>query len=160
MKPLWLEITLEDKTILPSLFSSHYIWTSLCRSNYWYLKIYGLWMNSLLNIIFPLIIILVINFMVYRWDYSWQETSIYDYLLEPFFRKLIEHAAQNILYQSPERKTNIRLQQEVNPKANTTYYNSIIQYIHPYCILHTHNSSLGWYFAQSPLKHLTLFLPD
>merc|ERR1712038_548589 len=62
------------------------------RSNYWYLKIYGLWMNSLLNIVFPLIIILVINFMVYR--------------------KLIEHAAQNILYQSPERKTNIRLQQE------------------------------------------------
>ena len=39
---------------------------------------------------------------------------LHDYLLEPFIRKLIEHAAQNILYQSPERKTNIRLQQEVN----------------------------------------------
>ena len=64
---------------------------------------------------------------------------LHDYLLERFIRKLIEHAAQNILYQSPERKTNIRLQQEVNRKSKQTQ--CITKVLHP-CIVYCHNRSL------------------
>ena len=47
---------------------------------------------------------------------------LHNHLLEPFIRKLIEHATHNILYQSPDRKTNTRLQQEVNNRQTQMYY--------------------------------------
>ena len=37
------------------------------RMNFWYVNIYGLWANIILNIISPLIGILVLNTIVYRY---------------------------------------------------------------------------------------------
>merc|ERR1719350_334753 len=59
------------------------------RENFWYLKVYGLLLNCVLNITIPLFLILLINIKVYR-----SLTDNLDY------------------YQSVERRISIRIQQE------------------------------------------------
>ena len=41
---------------------------TIFRENFWYLKIYGLVVNSVLNIIIPLAIIFYLNMRVYRYS--------------------------------------------------------------------------------------------
>ena len=36
------------------------------RINYWYLNIYVLWMNTILNILFPIISLIVLNILICR----------------------------------------------------------------------------------------------
>ena len=37
------------------------------RVNYWYLNIYVLWMNTILNILFPIISLIVLNILICRY---------------------------------------------------------------------------------------------
>ena len=37
------------------------------RINYWYLNIYVLWMNTILNILFPIISLIVLNILICRY---------------------------------------------------------------------------------------------
>ena len=40
------------------------------RVNYWYLTIYLLWMNTVLNVLFPIISLIILNILIYRYSYS------------------------------------------------------------------------------------------
>ena len=135
MKPLWLEITLEDNnsslTIQLSLHLDLTVQEQLLVPE-------DLWSLDELSLEHHLSADHNSGYQLHGLQVGRCVTGDINIWLSfgTLFRKLIEHAAQNILYQSPERKTNIRLQQEVNPKANTTYYNSIIQYIHIVFYIH------------------------
>ena len=135
MKPLWLEITLEEITILLVLFSSLHLDLTVQEQ---LLVPEDLWSLDELSLEHHLSADHNSGYQLHGLQVGRCVTGDINIWLSfgTLFRKLIEHAAQNILYQSPERKTNIRLQQEVNPKANTTYYNSIIQYIHIVFYIH------------------------
>ena len=40
------------------------------RINYWYLTIYLLWMNTMLNVFFPIISLIILNILIYRYSYT------------------------------------------------------------------------------------------
>ena len=39
----------------------------LCRSNYWYITIYNLWLNTVLNIVLPIASLVILNILIFRY---------------------------------------------------------------------------------------------
>ena len=50
------------------------------RINYWYLNIYLLWMNTLLNVLFPIISLIILNILIYRYTLKTYDLCLQDIL--------------------------------------------------------------------------------
>ena len=105
-----------------------YIFVYLSRENFWYLKVYGLLLNCVLNITIPLFLILLINIKVYRSDTHMLTPLFVMFLFYLLLRSLTDNLDY---YQSVERRISIRIQQEECTYKNYFLISSIFNKIIP-----------------------------